>query len=96
MLNLGSHCLTREKFARRHLLQCSGMKDMIYPDHHVVHRPFVAYVADVEFDFRVLVLMPHIVLLLFVLPEDPDLFDLPIDKRPQHGIAKRTRATSNK
>jgi len=53
-------------------------------------------VADVEFDFRVLVLMPHIVLLLFVLPEDPDLFDLPIDKRPQHGIAKRTRATSNK
>jgi hypothetical protein len=76
--------------------QSEFMEDIIHPDHHVVHRTLVAHVADIEFDFRILVLMPHIVLLLFVAAEDANLFDIRIEKPPQHGIAERPRAAGNK
>jgi len=39
--------------------------------------------------------MPHIVLFFFVAAEYADLFDIRIEKPPQHGIAERPRAAGN-
>jgi len=77
------------------LFQSRSVKDIIHANHHIVHRTFIAHIADVKLDFRILEPMPHIVLFFLVATEDAYLLDVCIEKTPQHGITERPRATGN-
>lgn len=64
------------------------MEDIVDAMHGEVDAPAVADVADVEFDFVVVELLAHVVLLLLVAGEDADLGDVRIDKSPEDGMTE--------
>ena len=80
--DVGAHGLHGEELAGGHLLQGSGVEDVVHPGHGVPYRLGIAHVTYVELDFlgglRVpgLELVAHIVLLLLIPGEDADLADV--------------------
>ena len=93
--HIGLHRFKREKLAARHLLQRSGAEHVIDASHHAVNRLPVPDIADVKFDFGVLQLVPHVVLLFFVTRKNADLPDLAVEKTPQYGVAETAGAAGN-
>ena len=88
-----------EELARRHLLQRRGMEHVIHPLHGIMKSGFVAHVAYVELDLvrhlghTGLEVVAHVVLLLLVAAEDPDLAYVGAEEAVEHRIAKTARAT---
>ena len=80
--DIGAHGLHGEEFAGGHLLQGSGVKDVVHSGHSVPHGLRVSHVAYVELDlFRCLrvprlELMAHIILLFLVPGENADLANI--------------------
>ena len=80
--DVGAHSLHGEELAGGHLLQGSGVEDVVHPGHGVPYRLGIAHVAYVELHFlgglRVLSLelMAHVVLLFLVPGEDANLTDI--------------------
>ena len=99
--HIRSHSLHREELARRHLLQCCSMEDIVYARHCRPTRLQRAHVTDIKLDFpchlRILhlILMSHIILLLLVTAEDTNLLNIRIQETLQHGISKRPCASRN-
>ena len=95
------HSLHGEELATGHLLQGSGMKDVVHSLHCIVKRTLVAYVTDIELDLAChlwhsgLEVVTHIVLLLLVAAEDTNLANVRPQKTIQHCITKRTRPAGN-
>ena len=81
-LNIGLNCLHRKEFARRDLLECSGMENVIYTRHSISDRAWVSDIANVKLDLlrsiRMLCLqhMPHVILFLLIAAENADLPDI--------------------
>ena len=84
--DVGADGLHGEELAGGHLLQSSGMEDVVHAGHGVPHRLGIAHVAYVKLDLlsslRVLglELVAHIVLLLLVPGEDANLADVGFQK----------------
>ena len=80
--DVGAHGLHGEELTGGHLLQGSGVENVVHSRHSVPHRLGIAHVAYVELDFlgglRVLSLehMAHVILLFLVSREDADLADV--------------------
>src|SRR3982751_5077426 len=55
----------------------------------------VPHVADVELELRVRVALSHVVLLLLVATEDPNLLDARIEQSREHCVPKRSRTTGD-
>ena len=80
--DVGAHGLHGEELTGGHLLQGSGVENVVHSRHSVPHRLGIAHVAYVELDFlgglrmASLELVAHIVLLLLIPREDADLADI--------------------
>ena len=90
-----ANSLHREELARRYLLQGSSRKDIVDARHSDVDRFLIAHIADVEFHFRILEHVAHIILLLFIAGEDADFLDVGLKEPAKYGIAERTSSTSD-
>ena len=86
--DVGFDGLKREELARGHLFERGGVEDVVYPVHCVADALNVAHVADVEFDFVVVVGFAHIVLLFFVAGEYANLADIGVEKSFQYCVAE--------
>ena len=93
--NISLHSLHREEFTTGNLFQSGSMENIIHATHHNIDRTFITNVADIKFHLGILQLMPHIILLLFVATENPNLLDLRIQKTPQYGIPERSSSAGN-
>ena len=76
------------EFAGRHLFESSRVKDEIYAWHGLLYAVQLPHVPDVELEFRITVIVPHIILLLFVSGKDADLRDISFEQAPQDCIAE--------
>ena len=72
------------------------MKHVIHTAHGIVEASLVAHITDVIPDLIVLVMLAHVVLLLFVAAEDPDLFEeTGMEKTFEGNVAKRAGAAGD-
>lgn len=85
-LHVRAHSLHGEELAGRHLLERSGVEDVVHTRHGVPDGLRIAHIADVKLDLlrmlRVLrlKLVAHVVLLLLVTREDADLAKVGIEE----------------
>ena len=92
--HVGFHSLHREELAARHLLERRRVEHIVHALHRVLQRALVPHVADIKFNLvrhlrhPRLEVVPHIVLLLLVAAEDPDLANISPQETVQHRIAK--------
>ena len=99
--HVGANSLHREKLTRRHLLQSSGMEDIIHTRHCTAAAFQTAYIAYIEFNFmshlRIfgLILVTHIVLLLLVATEYADFFNICCKETVKYSISKTTGTSGN-
>ena len=84
-----------EELATGNLLQCSCTKHIIHTAHSNIYRCLVTYISDIEFHFRILQSVTHIVLLLFISAKDSDFFDIGIQETPKDGITERAGAAGD-
>ena len=70
--HVGSHRLHRVKFARRHLLERSGVKHIVHPAHGRCHAARIANIANVELELGMVVALAHVILLFLVTAENAD------------------------
>lgn len=96
--DVGAHGLHGEELAGGHLLEGSGVEDVVHAVHGVAHALGVADVADEEAhlggELRRLLLqaVAHVVLLLLVAREDADLGQVGVHEVLEHGVAERAGA----
>ena len=99
--DIGLHGLHRKELARGHLLQRSSVEHVVHPFHRILQRAAVAHVANVELYLPRhlrhprLEVVPHIVLLLLVAREDPNLPNVRPQEPVQHRIPERPRPAGN-
>ena len=91
--SIGAQGLKREELAGGHLLESSGVENIIHALQGRQQAIGIAHIPDDELDLGVLERQAHVLLLLFVAAEDPDLFDSRIQEAPQNGVAERAGAT---
>ena len=100
--NVGLDRLDRKELAGRHLFERRRVENVIHAVHRVFDGREVAHVADVEpdlfgnFGHLRLKFVPHIVLLLLIAGEDPDLADIRFQKAVKNGISERTGSAGDK
>lgn len=87
--------LEREKLAGRHLFERRRVEDIIHAVHRVFQAGDIPHVAEVIFDFVVVVQMPHIVLFFFVAGKNADFSDVGVEKAAQHGVAEAAGAAGD-
>ena len=86
--------LHREELATRHLLERRRVEHIVHALHRVLQRALVPHVTNIKFNLvrhlrhPRLEVVPHIVLLLLIAAEDPDLANISPQKTVQHRIAK--------
>ena len=83
------------EFARRHLLQSCGVKAVVDTAKRGVQAPSVPYVTEIELELWTAELLPHVVLLLLVPAEDPDLANVRLEKSLENGVTKRAGAAGD-
>ena len=99
--DVGLHRLHGEKLAGGHLLQSRRVENVVHIVDGVFHGLQIPDVADEELDFCRglghfrLELVAHVVLLLFVPGENPDLADVRIQEPVQHRVAEGTGAAGD-
>ena len=99
--DVGLHCLHGEELAARHLFQCGSVEDVVCPGHRAAAALEAADVAYVELDlvrvFRVsgLVFVPHVILLLLVTGEDPDLGYVGRKETVKYGVSETPGAAGD-
>ena len=99
--HVGLHSLHREELATGHLLQRSSVEHIVNALHRIFQRTLVAHVADVELNLVGYLRHPgrevvtHIVLLLLVAAEDPDLPDVGLQKTVKNCVTETACAASN-
>ncbi len=71
------------------------MKNIIHAVHRVPDALLISDIADIIFDFRIVVLMPHIILFFFISAENANLTDIRIEKPVQHRISKGAGSSRN-
>jgi hypothetical protein len=67
---IGVHGLHGEKIARRHLLQCSGVKHEVDALHYRINTLPISNIADMKLEPGLVQLNPHQFLLQFVSTKD--------------------------
>ena len=93
--HIGLHSLQREELATGNLLQGGGRKHIIHSYHSTINGLAITHVTDIEFYFRILQGMPHIVLLLLITAKDANFLDSAIKKATQYRVTERTCSASN-
>ena len=93
--HIGLHSLQREELATGNLLQGGGGEYIIHSYHSTINGLAITHVTDVEFYFRILQGMPHIVLLLLITAKDANFLDSAIKKATQYRVTERTCSASN-
>ena len=72
------------------------MKNVIYTMHCSIYTSFISYITNIEFHFRILECMTHIILFFFIPAKNPNfLKHFSIQKPFEYSITKRTCTTSN-
>jgi hypothetical protein len=71
------------------------VKDEIHAGHGLLQAIQLPHVPDMKLEFRITVIMPHVIVLLFVAGKDANLGDASCQEPAQHGVAKTARATGN-
>ena len=95
--DVGAHGLHGEELAGGHLLQGRCVKDEVHSPEGRGDGPVIPYIADIELDLirilriPLLICVAHIVLLLLIPRQNPDLPDIRGQKPVQHRMAKRAR-----
>jgi len=88
--HVGTHRLHGVEFAGGDLLEGGGMEDEVYLVQGGMDAIVGAYVADVELQFGVVQIDPHVFLLLFITGKNADLLDVGIEEAPQDRVAEGT------
>src|SRR5690606_11405227 len=86
--DIGLDRLHRMEFARRHLLQSGGVKDVINATHDIQYGGRITHIADVELELAAAIRLAHVILLLLIPTEDADLTHASLQKPAQHCIAE--------
>ena len=87
---IGACSLHRKEFATGHLLQGSGTEHVVHTTHRHIYRCLIAYIPDVEFYFRILQQMTHVILLLLVAAEDAYFLNVAVEETAQNRVTERT------
>ena len=88
-----------EELAAGHLLEGSGMKDVVHSLHCIVKRTLIAYVTDIELylachlGHTCLKVVTHVVLLLLVAGEDADFADVGLEEAVENCVAEAAGAS---
>lgn len=71
------------------------MKEIIHAMNGVFHAGKLAHITNVVFDFIILVVMAHVILLFFIPAENADFSDIGIQKAFEHRLAKGAGAAGD-
>lgn len=93
--HIGLHCLQRVELAGRDLLQRRRLKDIIDALHGRHDAGRVTHIADIKFQLGIGEIDAHILLLLLIPAEDPDLFDIGSEEAIEDGIAEGAGAAGD-
>ena len=83
------------KFARRHLLECCGVKDVIYPAHGSSHAARISHIANVELELGMVIALAHVILLFLIAAEYANFRNFSVKKTFKDCIAKRPGSAGN-
>ena len=77
------------------MLQRRCAEDIVNTVEGISYAAVVPDIADVVFDLVIMVMMAHVILLLLITAEDPDLGDVCIQESLQYRIAEGSGATGD-